>query len=652
MALLIVVGRSRVGLATEVPSQSLAAQQVVHLLDYVGADYAGAVSGGQVTNEKELTEQIEVLAEAGRLAARLKPTRGGFVPEDAVMVVKRLVEAHRPEAEVGAAAKSAASQLVAYFDLVQAPRLPPSRERGKQLYEQHCSACHGMDGHADTPRAQQYNPRPANFHAPEVARSLSPLRVSRLVRFGVPNTAMVPFDFLSEEERWDIAFYVSELDHSAAPGKVRESRMFGLAELAAESDDDLRADLASAGARQIDVESALSDLRRRAPYDAVTLNPVGASSMMLRARAGLRRVALLLLRGDRDAARTSLMAVYLDDVEPIEAPLRAASPALVRDIEMAFKQVRADIESGAPRELTNQKLDALVVQMARAGAALGNEGVAPSFWTTAFSSAGIALREGAEAALLIAALLAVVGRAGPPERKRWVHAGWITAAVAAAITWLVSRRLVEMSGLGRETLEGVAALLAAFVLFYVSYWLFAKREAARWVTYLRTKAKVQDAAISLFGISFLAVYREGFETVIFYQALVAQPGAGPAAGLGAVVGLALLIGLVIVYGRAGKFAPPQSFFAFSSLLLYALAVVFAGQGIAALQTTGLLPLHPAALPHLPALGVYPTIETYAVQGAMIALALVAFMVMRAHRTPPAPGATGDPVRGSREGAKL
>ena len=279
--------------------------------------------------------------------------------------------------------------------------------------------------------------------------------------------------------------------------------------------------------------------------------------------------------------------------------------------------------------------------MARAGSTLGNEG-APSFTSTAFMSAGIALREGVEAALLIAALLAVVGKSGLPERKRWVHAGWITAVVAAAITWLVSRRIVQMSGLGRETLEGAAALLAAFVLFYVSYWLFAKREAARWVTYLRTKARMQDAAISLFGISFLAVYREGFETVIFYQALVAQPGSGPAAGLGAAVGVALLFGLVIAYGRAGKFAPPQSFFVFSSLLLYALAVVFAGQGIAALQTTGLVPIHPAPLPHVPALGVYPTIETYAVQGALIALAILAYVVMRGQRTPPGP--PGDPIR--------
>jgi high-affinity iron transporter len=188
------------------------------------------------------------------------------------------------------------------------------------------------------------------------------------------------------------------------------------------------------------------------------------------------------------------------------------------------------------------------------------------------------------------------------------------------------------------------------VLFYVSYWLFAQRESARWLSYLRVKAST-SATFSLFGIAFLAVYREAFETVIFYQALLAQPGSASAAGVGAVLGLAALVGIVVAYGRAGKFAPPRSFFTFSSLLLYALAVIFAGRGISALQTTGHLPFHPVRLPHLPELGVYATWETYIAQATLIALAIGAAVVLRAQREPP-PGPGRDPVAGSREGAKL
>jgi high-affinity iron transporter len=89
------------------------------------------------------------------------------------------------------------------------------------------------------------------------------------------------------------------------------------------------------------------------------------------------------------------------------------------------------------------------------------------------------------------------------------------------------------------------------------------------------------------------------------------------------------------------------------MLLYALAVVFAGQGISALQTTGHIPLHPVSLPHLPALGVYPTIETYAVQLALVSLALVAALIVRFQRPPPGPPeAPGSGLAGSREGVKL
>ncbi len=655
IALAAMIGFANASRAADPGADTLAAQQIVHLLDYVGSDYGGAVSEGRVVDEKELAEQLEVLAEAGRLAARLRPPaqrHAAFQPREAVERVKRLVEAHRPETEVAAAAKAGRTELVAFYDLVQAPRELASRERGQRLYEQHCVACHGIDGRADTPRALQLSPRPVNFHTPELARALSPQRVFSTVRFGVPNTAMVPFDFLSDAERWDVAFYVSEFDHAPPPtGSHDSARLFGLGELATESDDELRDDLRSSGIEVGALETALADLRLRAPYDPQTLQPKGASGMVQRARRGLQK-ASLLLRRDSDAAKTLLRNVYLDNIEPLEAPLRARDPVLTRDIEARFKELPADIDRGAPQADVDKKLEALRGELARAGHLLEEgTGSGSSFWTTLLPSAGIALREGVEAALLIAALLAIVGGAGRPERKRWVHAGWTAALAAGVATWLASRRVVEMSGVGRELLEGISALLAAAVLFYVSYWLFAKREAARWVTYLRSKASSSGAAFSLFGISFLAVYREAFETVLFYQALIAQPGSAYAAGVGAALGAALLVAGVFAYGRVvGKFVPPRSFFSLSTLLLYALAVVFAGQGISALQTTGHLPLHAVGLPNLPALGVYPTIETYLAQATFVLLAIIAGIVMRIHRSRPAARGPGSGIPS--EGAKL
>jgi high-affinity iron transporter len=652
-ALVATMGASHLARAADAVD-TLAAQQVVHLLDYVGSDYGVAVAGGEVKNPTELAEQIEVLAEAARIAAKLHGPANAPDFRAHVLSARELVERHRPEAEVAAALAKVRTELVAYFDVTHPPGELPSHDRGKQVYEMHCATCHGSDGRAETPRAAELTPRPANLLAPDVARLLSPARVFATTRFGVPRTAMVPFDFLSDAERWDVAFYASGLDHRrpATPPR-REARLFGLGELAERTDDALRDDLRTAGIGEADIETALADLRTVAPYDADTLRPKGPAQLLMLARASLKKVELALVRGDREGARSRLLNVYLDDMEPIEAQLRAVDVQLTRDIELAFKEIRADVDEGAPEAEVKRKLDALVVLLGRAASALDRS--APSTFSETFvKSAGLALREGVEAALLIAALLAVVGRSGAPERKRWVHAGWLSAACAGTATWFGARRLIQLSGVGREMLEGIAALLAAAVLFYVSYWLFAKREAARWMAYLRSKAGGGQAAFSLFGISFLAVYREAFETILFYQPLMAEPGAGTAAAAGAVVGAALLAALVIAYGRAGRFAPPRSFFTFSTLLLYGLAVVFAGQGIAALQTTGHIPLHPVALPHVPALGIYPTVETYVVQTTLIALAVGAGVVIRFfQRAPPAPpGPAGGNMAGSREGVKL
>jgi high-affinity iron transporter len=254
------------------------------------------------------------------------------------------------------------------------------------------------------------------------------------------------------------------------------------------------------------------------------------------------------------------------------------------------------------------------------------------------------LREGVEAALLIAALLGIATQAGLGERKRWVHAGWGSAVALGIVTWILSTRLIAISGASREMIEGVTAILATLVLFYVSYSLLAKKEVARWMKFLRGQVSPRRAAISLFGVSFLAAYREAFETVLFYQTLLSSHASTTAALAGILGGGVILVALVAGYSRAGRFAPPQVFFRVSSYLLYALAVIFAGQGVAALQLTGLVPIHALPVPIVPALGLHPTVETCAAQGTLILLAVIAFALSLRTPSPPKPVDTAGRVR--------
>jgi high-affinity iron transporter len=270
----------------------------------------------------------------------------------------------------------------------------------------------------------------------------------------------------------------------------------------------------------------------------------------------------------------------------------------------------------------------LVADLARAERRLAGGRLGPN--ATFLASLTILTREGLEAVLLVVAITGVLTRAGRRDALPWVHAGWIGALVAGFATWWAAGRLIEVTGARREVVEGLSALSAAAILFYVSYWLVSKLEAARWQAFLG--GRIREAAsggrlLALAGLAFVAVYRECFETVLFYQALAAQAGPGGtrpiAAGIGA--GLVLLAVIATALFRFGRRMPLRRFFGASSVLLYALAVVLAGHGVAALQEAAWLPVTLVPGPTIEWLGLHPTLEGLAVQGALLLAALVAFV---------------------------
>lgn len=635
LAALMVLVHGRLAKAEEGDPPEVEAHRLVHVLDYVSADYGGAVSGGAVVNADEYAEQLSLLLDASKIAARLATHAGAEDLPGLVEKVHALVEKKADGAAVATGAAEVRARASAVFKLVEAPTTPPDAARGAALFAEHCSSCHGARGDADTERAKTLSPRPANFLDPDIGEGMSPARVARTVRFGVNGTAMVPFTFLSDEDRWNVAFYAAGLRHTNAPSEGAPT--YALAELAVRSDKALRADLLSAGITPDEVEGLIADLRRRAPYeDRASKDPLGY------ARGRLDRAKIALNQGDLDAVRGLLTDAYLSGIEPAEGRLSAIDTNLVPDLERAFLDARGKLAARAPAAETAAAIDVLLAHLTRAEALAMHAG-APSFAATTLWSAGLLLREGVEAALLVAALLGMAARAGLSDKKRFVHLGWISAVILGIFTWIASRSLIEISGASRELVEAVTALMATVVLFYVSYALLAKREVMRWLKFLREQVTPRRAAWSLFLVAFIAAYREAFETVLFYETLLAGGGSVGAALTGAGIGAAGLLVLVLVFGRAGRFTPPELFFRISGTLLYVLAVVFAGQGIAALQIIGTIPVHAAPLPSLPFLGIHATVETYAVQLGLVLAAVVGAVVGRrseaASTTPPATAST-------------
>ncbi len=215
----------------------------------------------------------------------------------------------------------------------------------------------------------------------------------------------------------------------------------------------------------------------------------------------------------------------------------------------------------------------------------------------------------------------------------------------------MARALVPISGGSRELVEGVTGLVAVAVLLYVSNWLFQKTYIHDWKEYLRThvgRAVTTGSALAMASLAFAAVYREGFETVLFYQALLFD--AGPVAVLAGAIPGALLIGaLGVAIIRLGVRLPLRRVFAVTNAILLYLAFTFVGKGLYNLQEAGVFAPHPLRL--VPdnvmlqeVLGVYPVLETLAAQLLFLALLGATYLFYRRRLSRRHPARTPAPAQ--------
>jgi high-affinity iron transporter len=252
-------------------------------------------------------------------------------------------------------------------------------------------------------------------------------------------------------------------------------------------------------------------------------------------------------------------------------------------------------------------------------------------------SSGILFREGLEALLVIIALVAAARQAGQSARVRDIYVGALIAlGLSLGLAWAVRHVIGDNTS---DTLEGIFQLLAAATLFYVSSWMTAKSQARRWKSFisarLETARRSTGPSVALGLTAFLAVMREGAETIVFFQALVA--GATEAAERHAVLmgliagGIALALTFAVLR-KLTYLIPVGPIFSATSVLLYTLAVIFAGQGIASFQESGLVgATYLSHIPSVPMLGLAPTVETFAAQSLLLVLAVAAIFAPRVRR---------------------
>jgi high-affinity iron transporter len=538
---------------------------VVAAASLAAKEYALGVvpSGGQITQPEEVDE-AKLFIQQAQFDVPGLPLPARAESQHALARIQQLLESLAPPDAVTRATDSLVVLITAAAGgpkvVEPLPSRPPSLERGAVVYRERCAACHGELGRGDGPKAKSLK--------------------------GPPPANLTDPQVLGNKSLLDIFRRIAV----GTPGTAMP-----------EFAEDLSAE------------------DRWAVASYVAAMQYGGSATAAIFAAVRHQIDSAL------AQRSDKMAVdaYMT-FEQVETAIRAKNPGLASELEGNFAWLRTRVAKADDAERHTIR-ERLLAGLERAERVVADR---PSGMSLFVASFFLLVREGFEAILIVAALMTFLAKAGASERRREVARGAWAAVGASLITWILVELLLQVTPGQREMMEGVTMLLAAAVLFYVSYWLLSKIEAAKWTAFVRGKmqsALSSGSGLALSAVAFLAVYREGFETILFYKALFTSAGSSSVPVVGGIAAGA--VGLVAIYllvNQVGLHVAMKPFFAVTGVMLYYMAFVFAGKGIAELQGAGIMPLTVIeGAPRVPVLGIYPTVESLIVQGLLVVLAIVA-----------------------------
>ena len=595
-----------------------ASDKLIQLIEYIGADYKEAVHNGEVVNVAEFAEMQEF---ASLISAQLPKDNAALQQQAAEL--QALVRAHADPAQVQQLSASMRKAVIATMPALELPKQAPDINRGRVLYQSNCAVCHGMTAMGDGPAGLQLDPAPTNFHELERYRARSLFGLFNTISLGVEDTGMVSFAHLDAQSRWDLAFYVGAIAAEQVDVTVLDKALVNknaISNLFTATPSDLEQAAPTQGAAQM----ALFRMQPERFFNAGEINPLQVAINQL----SLTQQALE--QKQFKLAYQYAVSAYLDGFELIENNLQAVAPELKNTIEQHMLQLRQQITL---QQISRADIEQIILLLQQAQRAMNETELAPV--NVFLLALLILLREGLEALLVVAAIYSVAVKTEQPALKRSVHYGWLAALALGAVTWVVASFVINISGASRELTEGYTALIAAAILFYMGFWMHSKTSAVKWQQFIGqkvSKAMSSGAYLGLSLVVFLAVYREVFETILFYQSLWLQGGA--AHQLSFVSGIAVaLLALAALGVGLFKFAlklPLKVFFGSTALLMIALAVIMTGKGVAALQEAGMLSLHHMAAPTVSWLGIYPTAQGLMAQAMVLILA--AILLIKARRS--------------------
>jgi len=591
-------------------------QQVLQLIDYVAVDYEGAVDNGQIISEAEYAEMLDFAAGTTLQLAALadNETKAELIEQGETLAL--LIHNKESVIKVRELITDMRHKIINSYQVTIIPQVQPDLRRGSELYANQCASCHGATGAGDGPASVGMDPPPVNFTDKNRYQQRTLYGLYNTITQGVEGTGMMTYSQLSDQERWSLAFYVGSLAIDT-PDKKFNINYHPLASI------EKLTTITPHQADELYGEQGASVMAALRSHPELFYNK--GSNKLEFAKKKLADASTSYQNNQPEQAYQYAVEAYLDGFELLEQNIKTLDSALKLEIESAMTGLRTKIRAGEPVENITKEIVLINAKLDVASELLGTKSLsAGATFTSAFF---ILLREGLEALLVVAALLAFLVRTQRKDALRYIHFGWVAAVVLGLLTWWASITLIDISGGSREITEGVAAIVAMVILFYVGFWMHDKSSAAKWKKFIDDsmhKAMSSGTLWTLTGLSFIAVYREAFETILFYQALWVQTGeAGHSMAFGGfLTAVAALVAISFLIMRYSVRLPLRQFFAVTGGLMFVLAIIFAGKGIAALQEAGLIVSNPVNFIRIDLVGIYPNLQGLLLQLILIIIAAI------------------------------
>lgn len=622
---LLLLGFTEVYSQSSSPDTKQKVRTLINLLDYIGKDYSNAVQDGEVINDFEYREMRNFSRQVANLHGQLEKTidRPAFSDLSGhIENLQRVIDDKSPRSEVNKLTDRLRSGILALGLVRVTPLNWPDLKRGQRIFEKRCQSCHGIGGNGDGPLADQLNPRPTNFLDTANTDGMSPVQAYHTVKLGLEGTSMRAFSELSDQQVWDVSFYLNSLSYTGGmPDSVR-SRIkeamedtVSLRTVSLMSNEEWKNLFRS---KDINPEQGLAVVR------GLTSNPASGSSenSLDQALALLDQAGSAYSQGNEGRALNFALDAYLDGVEPVESRIRAMDAGLVRKLESEMLSVRSAIQNGEDPSRLNEQIRSASRTVEEARQLLTRQ--KQTFWMNFILAGSILLREGLEAFLIIMVILNVLRSVDAEYPARYVHGGWITATFAGIGGWFLLQSLIDFSSLQRELMEAIGAGIAVMLLLYIGFWLHSKSHAQQWKQFISERVNNLMDSQNLWGLallSFIVVFREAFESILFLSSIQLESPGGGAGIFAALVTVALIIaGIGFVFNRISRNIPIRQVFRYSSFMLAVLAVILIGKGVRSLQEAGYVNIESlAANWSIPTLGIYATWPTLLAQISVLVI---------------------------------